>query len=301
MKRTFVLSARLICLLAVCAAPASSAASTKPPKGFERTVVLWPNGAPGAIGRDDEDVPKLYVYPAPGDGAHPAVIVLPGGGYRTLATEKEGGEEARWLNAHGVTAFVLEYRLGPRYGFPVPMLDGARAMRYVRSHAAELDVTANKIGLWGFSAGGHLAAYLATIHDAGNVAAADPVDRMSDRPDFAILSYARLTLDPAIPRKTSLEALIGTHPTAALEETVSLERHVTKDTSPCFLYATTADETVNSMNSTTFYDALKRAGVPAELHIFERGRHGSGMAQGIGAEPELAIFPALVEDRKSVV
>ena len=152
MKRTFVLSARLICLLAVCAAPASSAASTKPPKGFERTVVLWPNGAPGAIGRDDEDIPKLYVYPAPGDGAHPAVIVLPGGGYRTLATEKEGGEEARWLNARGVTAFVLEYRLGPRYGFPVPMLDGARAMRYVRSHAAELDVTANKIGLWGFSA-----------------------------------------------------------------------------------------------------------------------------------------------------
>src|SRR6202046_490590 len=102
MKRTFVLSARLICLLAVLPPPASSAASTKPPKGFERTVVLWPNGAPGAIGRDDEDVPKLYVYPAPGDGAHTAVIVLPGGGYRTLATEKEGGEEARWLNAHGV-------------------------------------------------------------------------------------------------------------------------------------------------------------------------------------------------------
>ena len=119
---------------------------------------------------------------------------------------------------------------------------------------------------------------------------------MSDRPDFAILSYARLTLDPAIPRKTSLEALIGTHPTAALEETVSLERHVTKDTSPCFLYATTADETVNSIDSTTFYDALKRAGVPAELHIFERGRHGSGMALGIGAEPELAIFPVLVEN-----
>jgi acetyl esterase/lipase len=174
------------------------------------------------------------------------------------------------------------------------MLDGARAMRYVRSHAAELNVAANKIGLWGFSAGGHLAAYLATTHDAGNVASADPVDRVSDRPDFAILSYARLTLDPAIPRKSSLEALIGAHPTATLEEAVSVERHVTKDTSPCFLYATTADETVNSMNSTTFYDALKRAGVPAELHIFERGRHGTGMALNIGGEPELAIYPALV-------
>ena len=296
MKRTFVLTAGLVCLLAGYAAPASAAASAKPPKGFERSVVLWPKGAPGAIGKDDADIPKLYVYPAPGAGAHPAVIVLPGGGYRTLSTEKEGGEEARWLNARGVTAFVLEYRLGPRYGFPVPMLDGARAMRYVRSHAAELDVTVNKIGLWGFSAGGHLAAYLATMHDAGNVASTDPVDRASDRPDFAILSYARLTLDPSIPRKTSLEALIGTHPTAALEEAVSLERHVTKDTSPCFLYATTADETVNSMNSTIFYDALKRAGVPAELHIFEHGRHGTGMAQSVAGEPELAIYPVLVEN-----
>ena len=296
MKLTFVLSAKLVCLLAIFAVPASAAASAKPPKGFERAVVLWPNGAPGAIGKEDADIPKLYVYPASGAGAHPAVIVLPGGGYRTLSTEKEGGEEARWLNARGVTAFVLEYRLGPRYGFPVPMLDGARAMRYVRSHAAELDVASNKIGLWGFSAGGHLAAYLATIHDTGNVAAADPVDRMSDRPDFAILSYARLTLDPAIPRKTSLEALIGTHPTATLEEAVSLERHVTKDTSPCFLFATTADETVNSMNATTFYDALKRAGVQAELHIFERGRHGTGMAQDIGGQSELTIYPTLVEN-----
>jgi acetyl esterase/lipase len=294
MKRTFVLSAGLICLLAVCAIPASAATAAKQPKGFERTVVLWPNGAPGAVGRDDTDIPKLYVYPATGSGIHPAVIVLPGGGYRTLSAEKEGGEEARWLNAHGVTAFVLEYRLGPRYGFPVPMLDGARAVRYIRSHAAELDVASNKIGLWGFSAGGHLAAYLATMHDAGNATATDPVDRVSDRPDFAILSYARLTLDPAIPRKTSLEALIGTHPTAALEETVSLERHVTKSTSPCFLYATTADETVNSMNSTVFYDALKRAGVPAELHIFERGRHGIGMAADIAGMPELAIYPSLI-------
>ena len=299
MKRSFVLFARVTSLLAVCVASAiagPAAASAKPPKGFERTVVLWPNGAPRAIGKDDVDIPKLYVYPAPGAGPHPAVIVLPGGGYRTLSTEKEGGEEARWLNSRGVTAFVLTYRLGPRYGFPVPMLDGARAVRYVRSHAAELEVAANKIGLWGFSAGGHLAAYLATMHDAGNVAAADPVDRVSDRPDFAILSYARLTLDPAIPRKTSLEALIGTHPTAALEETVSLDQHVTKDTSPCFLYATTEDQTVNSMNSTIFYDALKRAGVPTELHIFERGRHGTGMTLAIEEQPELAIYPILVEN-----
>jgi acetyl esterase/lipase len=294
MKLTFVLSARLACLLAVFVAPVSAATTAKAPRGFERTVVLWPNGAPGAVGKADADVPKLYMYRAPGGGAHPAVIVLPGGGYRTLSTEKEGGDEARWLNAHGVTAFVLEYRLGPRYGFPVPMLDGARALRYIRSHAAELDVTGNKIGLWGFSAGGHLAAYLATTHDAGNVTAVDPIDRVSDRPDFVILSYARLTLDPSIPRKTSLEGLIGTHPTAALEDAVSLERHVTKDTSPCFLFATTEDQTVNAMNSTTFYDALKRAGVSAELHVFERGRHGLGMAQDVADKAELVIYPILI-------
>ena len=293
MTLLLVLSASLICLLAVRLA-SSKTASVKPPKGFDQTVVLWPEGAPGAIGTDDADIPKLYAYPAPGVGLHPAVIVLPGGGYRTLSTESEGVDVARWLNARGVTAFVLEYRLGPRYSFPAPMLDGARAMRYVRSHAAELDVISNKIGLWGFSAGGHLAAYLATTHDAGDVAATDPVERVSDRPDFAILSYARLTLNPAIPRKTNLEALIGSQPTAAQKETVSLERSVNKETSPCFLYATTADEIVNSMNSTTFYDALKRAGVPAELHVFERGRHGIGIGQDIDGETELALYPVLV-------
>jgi acetyl esterase/lipase len=296
MRRLFVLAAGLICacLGTSCAQAAVPGTVTKHPSGFARMVVLWPKGAPGALGKGDGDVPKLYVYPATGAGVHSAVIVMPGGGYTALSIEKEGGEEARWLSARGVTAFVLEYRLGPRYSFPSPMLDGARAVRYVRSHAAELGVAADRIGLWGFSAGGHLAGYLATTNDAGDAGAADPIDRVSDRPDFAILSYARLSLDPAIPRKASLEALIGEHPTAAILDTVSLERHVTKNTPPCFLYATTADETVNSMNSTTFYNALKRAGVPAELHIFERGRHGSGMAQGHPGLPELAIYPTLV-------
>lgn len=296
MRRPFFLAAGLIfiCLGQPYARAAAGGTATKPPAGFAHAAVLWPKGAPGALGKGDSDVPKLYVYPAVGAGVHSAVIVMPGGGYRSLSTEKEGGEEARWLSARGVTAFVLEYRLGPRYGFPSPMLDGARAVRYVRSHAAELSVAENKIGLWGFSAGGHLAAYLATTHDNGDANAADPVDRVSDRPDFAVLSYARLSLDPAIPRKTSLEALIGEHPTQAMLDTISIERHVTRDTAPCFLYATTGDETVNSMNSTTFYDALKRAGVPAELHVFERGQHGSGMGQNNSGVPELSIYPTLV-------
>jgi len=246
------------------------------------------------MGAGDGDVPKMYVYPATGTGPHTAVIVMPGGGYTHLAIEKEGGAEARWLNEHGVTAFVLEYRLGPRYHFPSPMVDGARAMRYVRSHAAELDVAKDRIGLWGFSAGGHLATYLATVHDSGTASASDPIERVSDRPDFVVVSYGRFSMDEAIPRKTNMEGLLGEHPTQAMMDAVSVVKMVTKDTPPCFIYSTTADQTVNSMNATALYDALKRAGVPAELHIFERGGHGTGMAQGLKDLPELAIYPTLL-------
>ena len=257
-------------------------------------VVLWPNGAPGALGTGDGDVPKMFVYPATGAGPHSAVIVMPGGGYTHLVVEKEGSVEARWLNEHGVTAFVLEYRLGPRYHFPSPMLDGARAVRYVRSHAGELEVAKDRIGLWGFSAGGHLAGYLAAVHDDGEASPADPTDRVSDRPDFAIVSYGRFSMDESIPRTTNMEGLLGDHPTKAMLDEVSVVKLVTKDTPPCFIYSTSADQTVNSMNATAFYDALKRAGVPAELHIFERGRHGTGMAQGLKDLPELAIYPTLL-------
>ena len=292
-----------VCLCGGCASVTAKASTskthapataTKPPAGFAKTVVLWPNGAPGALGTGDGDVPRMFEYPATGAGAHSAVIVMPGGGYTHLAIEKEGGTEARWLNEHGVTAFVLEYRLGPRYRFPSPMLDGARAVRYVRSHAAELDVAKDKIGLWGFSAGGHLAAYLATVHDGGAANASDPIDRVSDRPDFVILSYGRFSLDDSIPRKTSMEGLLGDHPTQAMLDEISVVKLVTKDTPPCFIYSTTADQTVNSMNATEFYDALKRDGIPAELHIFERGPHGTGMAQGLKDLPELAIYPTLI-------
>lgn len=302
MKRLLLLAAGIGALL-LCAGCSQStahaatpppAAITKAPTGFARMVVLWPKGAPGALGIGDGDMPKLWVYPALGEGVHPAVIVLPGGGYTHLVTGKEGSAEAQWLNGHGVTAFVLEYRLGPRYRFPVPMLDGARAVRYVRSHAAELNVTPNKIGVWGFSAGGHLAGYLATVNDRGSARSSDATDRVSDRPDFAILSYGRFTLDPSIPRKTSFQGLVGEHPSPADIAAIDVVQHVTRDTAPCFIYATTGDQTVNSLNATAFYDALKRAGVPAELHVFERGPHGTGIAQGLKGLPELAIYPTLL-------
>ena len=276
------------------AAKPAPATTTNPPAGYTKTIVLWPNGAPGAVGTGDEDVPKMFEYPAASAGTHSAVIVLPGGGYTHLVTEKEGGAEARWLNEHGLTAFVLEYRLGPRYHFPSPMLDGARAVRYVRSHAAELGIAKDRIGLWGFSAGAHLAGYLATVHDAGVAGAADMIDRVSDRPDFVVVSYGRFSLDESIPRTTNMEGLLGDHPTQAMLDRVSVVKLVTKDTPPCFIYSTTADQTVNSLNATAFYDALKRAGVPAELHIFERGPHGTGMAVALKDLPELAIYPTLL-------
>jgi acetyl esterase/lipase len=265
-----------------------------PPAGFTKVLVLWPEGAPMARGNSSSDVPKLFYYPATSPGVGSAVIVLPGGGYAHEMMEKEGGAEARWLAAHGIPAFVLQYRLSPAYHYPVPMLDGARAVRYVRSHAAEFGVDQNKIGVWGFSAGGHLAAYLATTPEEHDRKAADPVERVSAHPNFAAFSYARFTMDASIPRSTNMEGLLGNNPTLEMLDTISPARHVTKETSPSFIYSTTGDDTVNSLNATAYYDALKRMGVPVELHIFELGPHGTGMGQGLKGLSELEVWPLLL-------
>jgi acetyl esterase/lipase len=209
--------------------------------------------------------------------------------------EKEGAVEAKWLAARGVAAFVLQYRLSPAYRYPAPMLDGARAVRYVRSHASEFGIAQDRIGVWGFSAGGNLAGYLATEPFEANRSNPDPVERVSAHPDFAIFSYARLTLDSSVPRTGNMESLLGNNPSPEMLDQVSFARHVTKNTSPSFLYSTTADQTVNSMNATAYYDALKRAGVPVELHIFELGPHGTGMGQGLKGLSELDIWPVLLE------
>ncbi len=313
-------SSGLLCVLfsATVAPPLSGQATTSPaspttqqlaeptprqpklPPGHARVIILWPGGAPGALGTKDVDVPRLFVFPAPEipreHTPRTAVVVLPGGAYRTLMMDKEGATVARWLNSRGIDAFVLQYRLGPRYHFPAPILDGDRSVRYLRSHAAELGIAPNKIGLWGFSAGGHLAGFLATTNDAGDPHAADPIDRVSDRPDFVILSYARLSMDASIPRPTNLEALIGEHPSQQTIDSISIERHVTHTTSPSFIFSTTADEQVNSLNATAYYDACKRSGVPAELHIFERGVHGVGLGLSYRTFPELELLTVLVEN-----
>ena len=296
-----------LALIAALALPAIAqtsipfaATDTPPPSGYTSAIVLWPNGAPLALrtgaAATDGDIPKLYTYPAAGSGPHAAVIVMPGGGYTHLVMEKEGAVEAKWLAAHGISAFVLAYRLSPAYRFPAPILDGSRAVRYVRAHAAELGIRADQVGVSGYSAGGHLASYLSTVHSAGDPSAADPVDRVSDRPDFAIIAYGRMDLSTDTPRPAPTTASPGMEIVlAATTQQIGILPRVSADTSPSFIYSTTGDQTVDSRNASRYYTALKAAGVPAELHIFELGPHGTGFGEKLpAAERELSIWPTLL-------
>ena len=257
-----------------------------------KTILLWPDGAPGALGSTDADKPSLdiYVPTAPATGS--AVVVVPGGGYQFLALDHEGAQVARWLNDRGVAAFVLHYRIAPRYHHPAPILDGDRAVRYVRAHATEFGVSPDRIGIWGFSAGGHLAATVATHFDVGHADAADPVDRVSDRPNFAVLAYGVLSMQAEITHPGSRRNLLGANPDPAQVEQFSNERQVTRDTPPCFLFHTGNDTVVSVENSIRFYVALRQAGIPAEIHIFEQGDHGVGLAQ---KNPQLRRWPDLLE------
>ena len=177
------------------------------------TELLWPQGAPGAIGDKDTDKPSLTFYlPTPARATGTGVVVCPGGGYQNLAMDHEGRQIAAWLNSLGITAFVLKYRLGPQYGHPIELGDGQRAIRLVRTRARELGVAADRIGIWGFSAGGHLASTVATHFDAGNPAASDPVDRAGSRPDFAILAYPVISMRVGITHAGSRRNLLGDNP-----------------------------------------------------------------------------------------
>lgn len=243
-----------------------------------RVELLWPSGAPGALGSEDRDKPRLTIYPAPDNPTRAAVVVCPGGGYGNLAMDHEGVQIARWLNAHGLAAFVLQYRLGPRYRHPVPLQDAQRALRYVRLHAVEMNLASDRIGIWGFSAGGHLASTAGTHFDAGNPAAEEPIDRQSSRPDFLILSYPVITFRPPYAHQGSRRNLLGDEPDPALVENLSNDTQVTEATPPTFLFHTSGDTGVPAENSVQFYLALRKAKVPAELHIYERGKHGVGLA-----------------------
>lgn len=257
-----------------------------------QTVLLWPQGAPGALGNQPEDQPSLTIYlPDPGKAVRTGVVVCPGGGYVTLAMQKEGTDIAEWLNSIGIAAFVLKYRLGPRYHHPIEMWDGQRAMRYVRYHAKDYGIDPDRIGIWGFSAGGHLASTVGTHFDNGKAGAPDPVDQVSCRPHFIVLAYAVISMLPPYDHKGSMRALLGEHPDPKLQRFLSNELQVTPETPPTFLFSTDDDMTVPCENSIQFFLALRKNHVPAEMHIFEPGEHGVGLAQTHAA---LSIWPTLL-------
>ena len=252
------------------------ASAQKPPA--PKVELLWPGGAPGALGDEDTDRPNLTIYLPHANEAHSAVIVCPGGGYGMLAVDHEGKQIADWLSARGVAAFVLRYRLGPKYHHPIELGDAQRALRFVRYHAADYGIAADKIGIWGFSAGGHLASTAGTHFDSGNPSASDPVDRVGSRPDFMILAYPVISLNTPYVHRGSLRNLLGDNPDPQLVASLSNETQVTPQTPPAFLFHTTTDSGVPVENSVLFYLALRKAGVPAEMHIYEQGPHGVGLA-----------------------
>ena len=280
-------------LLVVCAAQAQ-----KPPEhqlnfvAEPQTFPLWEHGAPGALGTAEEDTPTITVYP-PLDPTRSgtAILIAPGGSYRMLASNHEGRQFANLFNGMGVTAFVLKYRLGPKYHNPVELEDAQRAIRWVRAHAQQYGYQADRVGMMGFSAGGHLASTAATRFDSGKPDAADPIDHVGCRPDFLILAYPVITMLPPYAHEGSVENLLGQNPSADLRRKMSNESNVTPQTPPTFLLSTTADTLVLPENTVNFYLALRKAGVPAEMHVFERGPHGVGLDL---EDPVLGIWPTLL-------
>ncbi len=299
MRGSLIVSFLLLCAAGVAwsqsasrsAAPAADSSDPAQPHG--QIQYLWPQGAPGAVGDQEQDKPHLEIFSGFGPGPHTAVIVCPGGGYSHLAYEKEGTQIAEWLNLRGITAFVLTYRLTPRYRYPAPILDGYRSVRWVRSHAAQYNIAPDRIGMWGFSAGGHLVGMVGTRFDDGNPQASDPIDRLSDRPDFVISSYGGLTLKAGVAKPTAMRNLFTTPPDPGQLDEISPDLHVTARTPPFFIYATTPDQSVPVLSAVTFYTAMVKAGAPVEMHIFQTGPHGTALGQ---SNPELAEWPRLLEN-----
>lgn len=253
----------------------------------KQVIVLWPEGAPGAQGTADKDKPTITVHlPAPSIANGCAVVICPGGGYQHLAMSYEGHDVAEWFNTFGVAGFVLKYRLAPDYHHPSPLLDVQRAIRLVREKAGDWHIDPHRVGVMGFSAGGHLASTAATHFDAGKADSSDPIDHQSCRPDFSILAYPVITMTEKFGHGGSKRNLLGDHPEKSLAESLSNETQVTAQTPPTFLFHTAEDSAVPVENSVEFFLALRKAGVPAEMHVYEKGRHGLGLGT---KDPKIAF------------
>jgi acetyl esterase/lipase len=259
-----------------------------------QTIRLWPGDAPEAKGTTCDDIPTLSILePHPGYENGSAVVVLPGGAYVGLAANLEGRQVADWFTAHGFRAFVLRYRLASHgYLLPVPLLDARRAVQLVRARALDYHIDPNRIVVIGFSAGGHLAALSGTQFVPGNPDAEDPIDRVSSRPDYLVLGYPWIG---AISSDTSHLSYCKTFNVMdrceALRLAYSPDLFVTKETPPTFWYHTFNDQTVPVEQGLRFYEALVKAGVPSEAHIFANGPHGTGLGKGDAA---LDQWPSLL-------
>ena len=243
---------------------------------MKNAIPLWPAGAPGALGASSNDIPTLTPYQCSSNATGAAMVICPGGGYQHLAPH-EGNDYALWLNQHGVTCFVLKYRLGSSgYHHPAMLNDAARAVRWVRAHAADYKVDARRVGIMGSSAGGHLASTLLTHFDAGDTNSTDAVERQSSRPDLGILCYAVISFGE-FAHKGSRENLLGKNPPSELVKNLSNELQVTTNTPPCFLWTTFEDKTVPMENTLLFAEALRKNHVPFDLHVYEKGGHGMGL------------------------
>jgi acetyl esterase/lipase len=276
------------------AVAAAIAIQAQPPLPIRdgQVIRLWTGAAPDARGSDESDVPALTVYlPRSMSVPAPAMIVCPGGGYLSLSSNHEGRQVAAFLNSLGIAAFVLRYRLGPRYHHPVELGDAKRAMRTLRSHGADWRLDPARIGIIGFSAGGHLAMSASTSFDAGNPNADDPVDRAGSRPDIVVLGYPVITMTAPWTHAGSKRNLLGEDADPELARRLSGEQAVTKDTPPTFIFQTNEDIVVPAENSLQYFLALRRAGVPAEMHVFEKGAHGVGLAND---NPALAPWSTLL-------
>ena len=248
-----------------------------------KTELLWPAGAPGATGIEKKDQPTLTIYlPEENIATGAAVVICPGGGYGGLAMDHEGHQIAKWLNSFGVAGFICDYRHnGKGYKHPAPLQDAQRAIRTVRARAKEFGVKTDRVGILGFSAGGHLTSTALTHFDAGDAAATDVILKESSRPDFGVLCYAVIAFEEPYTHRGSQNNLLGKEAAPDLVKSLSNEKQVTKETPPTFLWHTQEDKGVPPENSIQFYLAMTKHGVPGELHIYEKGRHGIGLGADV--------------------
>lgn len=253
--------------------------------------LLSQKGAPGSIGNKDSDKPDITVFlPASDKATGTGVIICPGGAYTHLEPTYEGSDVALWLNKLGVAAFVLKYRLTPGYHLPIPLYDALRAIRYVRFNKDKYRLKSGQIGILGFSAGGHVASTVATHFNEGSRNALDPIDAVSSRPDFAILGYPIITFLSPYAFEPCVRRQLGDNASEKARKEFSNELHVTATTPPAFLFHSGRDIGVPPENSIMFYTALRKMHIPAELHVYDQGAHGTGMANGVGKAVNMPLF-----------